>query len=290
MKFPARYLLAAALVMAPACKASPPKPGSSASPSASAPMGGAAGAPTTPASAAPLGEADARAASVAQALTDAMGGQETWNKLPYFRFDFVVVRDGKEIARFKHWWDKAHGRCRVEGPDDKGRMVTAIFTLADKKGRAFVDGAPDLDSASVAGIIENGYERWVNDTYWVIMPFKLRDPGTHLKYDRTQQSDDGNTYDVLALSFSKGVGLTPDDHYWLYVNQKTHLIDKWEMVLTGQKPPPSSSTWESWTDVGPLKLSLARRFAGKPVMLRFENVGAPVTMDESVFSYSKPTG
>ena len=25
-----------------------------------------------------------------------MGGQETWDRLPCFRFDFVVVRDGKE--------------------------------------------------------------------------------------------------------------------------------------------------------------------------------------------------
>ena len=277
-----RHLVAAALIAAPACQASPPKQGATTTTPAAA--------PAAPASAAPLGEADARSVAVVQALTDAMGGQETWNRLPYFRFDFVVVRDGKEVARFKHWWDREHGRCRVEGPDDKGRMVAAIFTLADKKGRAFVDGVPELDSARVASIIQNGYERWVNDTYWVIMPFKLRDPGTHLKYDRTQQGDDGSTYDVLALSFSKGVGLTPDDHYWLYVNQKTHLIDKWEMILTGQKPPPSGSTWESWTDIGPLKLSLARRFAGKPVMLRFENAGTPATMDESVFSYSRPTG
>ena len=39
--------------------------------------------------------------------------------------------------------------------------------------------------------------------------------------------------------------------------------------------------------IGPIQLSLARRFAGKPVMLRFENVAVPATMDETVFTNSR---
>lgn len=233
-------------------------------------------------------EMDAESKRVVQSLTDAMGGQQTWDHLPYFRFDFVVVKDGKEVARFRHWWDKAHGRCRVEGPDDQGQNVTAIFNLTDKKGKAFTDGVIEADSTNVKNIIQNGYERWVNDTYWVMMPFKLHDPGTRVKHVRVQEDEGGGeTYDVLELSFAAGVGLTPKDRYWLYVNQRTHLIDRWEYVLTGQKPPPQGSTWESWTSIGPLQFSLARRFAGKPVMLRFENVAAPATMDEAVFTHSR---
>ena len=234
-----------------------------------------------------MGDADPMAAAVATQLTDAMGGLDTWRNLPYFRFDFVVVKDGKETARFRHWWDKKDGRCRVEGPDDQGRTVTAIFTLRDRKGKSFTDGLLDTDSTNIANIIQMGYERWVNDTYWIMMPFKLRDPGTHLKYDRSERSADGTDYDVLELTFDKGVGLTSDDHYWLFVNKKTHLIDRWEFVLTGQKPPPQVVTWEAWTTIGPIRLSLVRRFEGKPVMLRFENVATPATMDETVFTYSR---
>lgn len=260
MKSPGR-LLAAGILIALALGASPPAP--------------------------TMGKADALSAAVVQQLTDAMGGQKTWDNLPYFRFDFVAVRDGKEIARFRHWWDKRLGRCRVEGPDDKGRIVTAIFSLKDRKGRSYTDGIIDSDSTNIANILKMGYERWVNDTYWVIMPFKLRDPGTILKHARTERTEDGVEYDVLELSFEAGVGLTPSDRYWLYVNRKTHLIDKWEYVLTGQKPPPQPSSWEGWTTVGPIKISLARRFQGKAVMLRFENVSAPATMDETVFTYSR---
>jgi hypothetical protein len=238
----------------------------------------------------PPGIADELSAEIIRRMTDAMGGQQTWDNLPYFRFDFVVVREGKEMARFRHWWDKKNGRCRVEGPDDKGRSVTAIFTLADKKGKSFTDGIVDTDSTNTANIIQMGYERWVNDTYWIIMPFKLRDTGVHVKHARTKSTDDGVDYDVLEVSFNPGIGLTPGDRYWLFVNRQTHLIDRWEMLLQGQQPPPSGATWEAWTDIGPVKLSSMHRVEGKPVMIRFENVAAPATMDETVFTFSRVRG
>lgn len=233
----------------------------------------------------PAAAIDAESAPIVRALTDAMGGQATWDRLPCFRFDFVVVRDGKEASRFRHWWDKRAGRCRVEGPDDQGKHVVAIFGLADKKGMVFVDGIGVSDPATVRKAIQDGYERWVNDTYWLMMPFKLQDPGVRLRYARNERTAEA-TYDVLELSFVPGTGLTSDDRYWLYVNRTTHLIDRWEYVLTGQKPPPSGASWEAWTRVGPVKLSLQRRFKGKPAMLRFENAAAPASFDESVFKFS----
>lgn len=258
--------------------------GSSSHESAPAPPAASAAAP------APKGEADPVAADIAKQLTDAMGGQANWDKLPYLRFDFVVVSEGKERARFKHWWDKKSGRARVEGPDDKGQNVVAIFRIADKTGISFTGGMPDIDSSSIASHIQNGYERWVNDTYWLMMPFKLRDPGTHLKHARTETGESGQAYDVLELTFSPEVGLTPQDHYWLYVNRATHLIDRWEFVLTGREPPPQGASWEEWTGVGPVRLSLLRRFKDRPAMIRFENVSAPESMDEKVFTHSKIMG
>jgi hypothetical protein len=257
------------------------QPGSSSNQNAAAPSPSPAVAP------APQGEADPVAAEVAKQVMDAMGGKAAWDQIPYVRFDFVVVSEGKERARVRHWWDKKRGRARVEGPDDKEQIVATIFGLADRKGISFTGGMPDTDAAAIASHIQNGYERWVNDTYWLVMPFKLRDPGTHLKHARTETGESGQTYDVLELSFSPGVGLTPEDRYWLYVNRATHLIDRWEFVLTGREPPPQGSSWEEWTSVGPVRLSLLRRFQGRPAMLRFENVSAPETMDEKVFTHSK---
>jgi hypothetical protein len=236
----------------------------------------------------PMGNADAKAAAVAAQLENALGGQTKWEAIPYVRFDFVVMKDGKELARFKHWWDKRRGRDRVEGPDDKGRIAAAIVNLGDRTGKSFTAGLPDRDSTAIALQVQNGYERWVNDSYWLMMPFKVRDPGTNLKYSSLKKGPAGEEWDVLELTFDSGVGLTPKDHYWLYVNRKTHLLDKWDYLLQDMKPPAQSATWEEWQKLGDVRLSTLHRFGGKPTMLRFENVAAPAAMDESIYTDARP--
>jgi hypothetical protein len=234
-----------------------------------------------------MGKADAKAADVARSFDDAMGGQSAWESVPYVRFDFVVVKEGKELARFRHWWDKYHGRDRVEGPDEKGRTVISIVNLSDRKGKSFVNGTALKDSAGTAANVQMGYERWVNDSYWLMMPFKLRDPGTNLKYGALKKGPAGVEWDMLELTFDPGVGLTPKDHYWLYINRKSHLMDKWDYLLQDMKPPAQSATWEGWTKFGSVQISTLHQFKGKTTMLRFENVALPATMDESVFTEAR---
>ncbi len=236
----------------------------------------------------PMGKVDEKAAAVASALETALGSQSAWESVPYARFDFVIVKEGKELARFRHWWDKRRGIDRVEGPDEKGRMVAAIVNLANRTGKSFTAGLPDRDSTSVAAQVQNGYERWVNDSYWLMMPFKIRDPGTNLKYGGMKKGPDGAEWDVLDLTFEPGVGLTPGDHYWLYVNRKTHLMDRWDYLLEKMTPPAQTATWEGWNKFGPVRLSTLHHFEGKPTMLRFENVALPSTMDESIFADARP--
>jgi len=237
-----------------------------------------------------MGEVDAKAAAVARELTDAMGGQAAWDTLPFLRFDFVVARDGKEVARFRHWWDRRRGRCRVEGPDEKGRVVTSLFNLSDRSGKSFTDGIADTDSANIANIIRMGYERWVGDTRWLVLPFALRDPGARLKYSGRKRGEGGVEWDVLEFAPRLEPGAKPAarDRYWLYVNRKSHLLDRWEFVLQDSKDPPQGSTWEEWTRVGPLKLSTLRRLQGRSVSVRFENLAVPENLDESVFTYARP--
>jgi hypothetical protein len=243
------------------------------------------GAPWVMAAVPPPAAIDAESEPVVRALTDAMGGLSAWEQLPCFRFDFVVVRDGKESSRVRHWWDKRRGRCRVEGRDEKGRQLTAIFDLSRRKGTAFVDGVGESNPAEVAEIITFGYERWVNDSYWAVMPFKLRDPGVRIRYARPERTAEAS-YDVLELSFAPGTGLTSDDRYWLYVNRATHLIDRWEYVLAGRQPPPQGSTWEAWATVGPIRLPAQRRLKDSTTIIRIENMATPQVFDETVFTYS----
>ncbi len=91
------------------------------------------------------------------------------------------------------------------------------------------------------------YAWWVNDTYWLLMPYKMRDPGVTLAM-AGRETKGGDSWDKVLLTFDD-VGLTPKDRYWVFVNAKTGLVDRWEFVLKGEKTPPVPFEWKGWKAV-----------------------------------------
>lgn len=198
-------------------------------------------------SSAPARAADAsdpRAIAVADQVMKALGGRERWDALPALRWSFGnSVNDTVRSTR-RHAWDRRTGQHRVEGVTRTGTKFCFVHTVGDTThGLAWMDGQ-SIQGDSLHKLIVRAEALWVNDTYWLLMPYKLRDPGVTLKLDG-EAVENGATYDKLALSFA-GVGLTPGDHYWVWVNRANHRIERWDMVLQGQQPPPVSWTLEGW--------------------------------------------
>jgi hypothetical protein len=122
---------------------------------------------------------------------------------------------------------------------------------------AWMDGTP-IEGDSLQKLLKRAKSLWINDTYWMLMPYKLRDPGVTLKYDGEYKDSTGTVYDKLALSFDN-VGETPGDHYWVYVNRGNHRVERWDMVLQSDKPPPKTYTWEGWEEHDGLWFPTAHR-------------------------------
>jgi hypothetical protein len=186
---------------------------------------------------------DPKAVAIADQVMDALGGKKRWDDLRGIRWTFGnEVNDTVKSSR-RHSWDKHTGWHRVSGKNRAGQAFVAIENLNDGKGMAWVEGNR-IEGDSLAKMITFAKRTWTNDSYWFLMPYKLRDPGVTLRYEG-QAKVDGRPYDKIALSFDQ-VGETPGDHYWVYVNPETHRVERWDMVLQSDKPPPKSYTWEGW--------------------------------------------
>jgi hypothetical protein len=230
-------------------------------------------------SAAAPGSTGDPASALAQRTLDAMGGNKSFAGLRTLAFDFVVERDGKEAARWHHLWDRWDGRYRVEGVNREGKHFLALFNVQHRgEGQVWLDGVA-LSGEDLAKALDRAYARFINDTYWLLMPAKLLDPGVHLSLEDPEEKD-GKTYDVLRVTFDDGVGLTPHDTYWAYIAKDTGLMERWEMVLTGQKPEERSAyTWTDWESVDGVKLAMKKAAVGAAAVIRFDHVsGSP---DES---------
>ncbi|HXU45270.1 MAG TPA: hypothetical protein VN783_07080 [Thermoanaerobaculia bacterium] len=191
--------------------------------------------------------------ALADQVLEALGGQKAWEATRYLHFTFA--------GRRSHWWDRYDGRHRVEGKTKEGQSYVVLENLNTREGTAYLDGK-QVEGDELKKYLELGYGTWVNDTYWLIMPYKLRDPGVHLAL-AGEETIDGTTYDKLALSFDH-VGLTPGDHYWAYVNRTTHLMDRWAYLLEDAKPgeAPTAWLWKDWQKVGGILLAPTRVMVG----------------------------
>ncbi len=193
---------------------------------------------------------DPRAVAIADQVMDALGGSKAWDAVTGLRWTFeVMVNDTTRFAR-RHAWDKRSGMYRVDGKTKDGTPFVFIRNLnTNDGGRAWMAGKPIVGD-SLQKLLKRTMSIWINDSYWLLMPYKLRDPGVTLKYagDTTFA---GRTCDRVGLSFAN-VGDTPGDRYWIFVNRANHRIEQWNMLLQGDTPPPNPVTLEGWEQHGGL--------------------------------------
>ena len=225
---------------------------------------------------------DARADAVGHGLIAAMGGQGAWEKARQFQFDFVVVKRGAEVARFSHAWDRYTGDYRLRGVDKAGAPYTVYFNVQTRAGKAYVNGVA-VEGDERDKRVGSAYERFINDTYWLLAPWKIFDPGVHLAYDSERSCPGGGTCDVVKLSF-ENVGLTPKDVYWMWIARDPRRMVQWQYVLGGASDPPTAAAWKDWQKVGGIMLSLDKPLSGEPFEIRFDKVSVKPSRDDALFA------
>ncbi len=235
--------------------------------------------PAQDANAAAAGAADAKAAQVADHLMQALGGKQAFDKVRYLRFRFAGFRN--------HHWDKWTGRHRVEFTNRGGEHFVFLENVNTREGRGWKNGV-ELTGAEAKEGLERAYGTWINDTYWLLAPYKLRDPGVNLSY-AGEETLDGKVYDKLHLTFDS-VGLTPKDQYWMWVNRDTGLVDQWSYILQDFAPdrPATVWKWTDWKSYGGIKLASGRFEPSQGRNLPLDAIAVESEMLDSIFTSPEP--
>jgi plasmid maintenance system killer protein len=106
----------------------------------------------------------------------------------------------------------------------------------------------------LATLLDKAKKIWINDSYWLVMPFKLKDSGVTLKY-LGEETEQNQTFQVLQLTFEK-VGVTPENKYKVYVNSTTHLVSKWAFFRKNtDEKPEFENVWSDYLPQGKILLS-----------------------------------
>ena len=158
---------------------------------------------------------DDKAIAIADEVMEAMGGRQNWENTSILHWNFFGMRTLT--------WNKKTGDVRIEMPTKNSIFLLNIF---DQTGKVKIGDKEYTDSDSLAFYLQKAKDIWINDSYWLVMPFKLKDSGVTLKYVGEGMTAAKEAADILQLTF-ENVGKTPQNKYLIYVNKANHLVTQW---------------------------------------------------------------
>ncbi len=224
----------------------------------------------------------------ARQLLASLGGPEQWQETRFLRFRWIVGSGEEATGRF-HAWDRHTGRYRLEYDRDDGSHVVALFNVnrvkadsLESAGHVWV-GDERLQGAERDSALQNAYGAFVNDSYWLLHPFKYFDPGVHLDWAGRTELSDGRSYPTVHLTFEADLGVT-DDQYWGYIDPETGRLHAWQYHLQGREEKGDMIRWEGWQRVGDIRLAPRRVWPDGSVNIHFEELAAADTVPAGVFT------
>lgn len=227
-----------------------------------------------------------QADTLAKRAYDYAGGAAAWEQLPYLGFQFAIERGGQRQTVARHLWDRQGGAYRVEWSTGPGSTYVALFDVDSvSAGQVYLNG-DSVRAARSDSLIQRAHGRFINDTYWLLAPAKLFDPGVQREY--VSDSSDADT-GVLQLSF-EDVGLTPGDRYWLYVDRETGRLKRWRFQLENGRT--GHFRWTGYRTLGTsgdtIRFATRKEAVGGPVAILTDSVRAPSSVPEGAFTDPAP--
>ncbi len=187
---------------------------------------------------------DDMAMELADRTMEAMGGRAAWD---------AVRVIGWTIFKRTHVWDKWTGDYRLEADS-----TLVIMNINTKQGRVWEKGVEITDAPKHGEVLAEAMSVWINDSYWLVMPYKLKDTGVTLNYMGEEKTEDGRAADAIQLTFA-GVGDTPENKYLVWIDRESNLVTQWAYFeKAGDTEPKFIRPWTSWTPVGGIKIAMGR--------------------------------
>jgi hypothetical protein len=193
-----------------------------------------------------LEASDAKAIELADQVMLAMGGRKAWDDTRYLKWNFFGAR--------RHLWDKHGGTARIE---DQRSDLKIIVNINEEplSGKVYKNGEEFSNPDSINYYLDRGLRMWINDAYWLVMPYKLKDSGVTLTYEGKDTTQLGKNAEVIRLTFDQ-VGVTPQNAYDVWVTAADSLVAQWAYYRNATDSLPAfTGEWSNYQQKGDILLS-----------------------------------
>ena len=211
---------------------------------------------------------DPAAIELADSVMKAQGGRKAWDETRFISWNF--------FGRRNLVWDKYESRVRIESLPDS---TIYLLDMKTGKGRVRIKGIELTEADTLSTMLKRAERIWINDSYWLVMPFKLKDSGVTLKYLGEDTLATGGYCNVLELTF-ENVGTTPENKYKVYVDRKDNLVKQWAYFEKASQDT-ASAVWpfDNYKRYGKILLSADRSDGRGPKDVRVDE-----SLSETLFT------
>jgi len=215
---------------------------------------------------------DPKAAEIARAMMQAMGGETAWKQARYVRFDFSIRVRGEPSVGRAHLWDKQTGRYRLEDKTANEQFAVVLFNVRDRQGTAYAAGK-QLEGAAATRALQGAYRVYQTDTDWLALPWNWLAPGVHLKYVGEKSVND-QSYEVVEVTVDQPNG-TAARRYTSYVSPRSHLLEYWSVGT-------DTTLWDwQYTRAGGIQLASSHANTQRHVTISMGNVKVLDKVDDA---------
>jgi len=198
-------------------------------------------------------------------------GLDSFGQVEAIRYTWNVDAPGRKISRTWEWNPKTD-TVSYEGKDKEGKPVKVAYQRSQ------------LGSQSDA--IQNEIDpAFVNDQYWLLLPFHIVWDGSATVTDEgMQKMPIGNaSAERVVVKYPSEGGDSPGDTWELYVGADKRIEEFIYHRGGTKKPSVVIATWADYQKAGPLLISTDHRGTedGNPLRISFSDVSVKVTGSEN---------
>ena len=200
----------------------------------------------------PKGKTGSEADKVAEKMLQKLNKQ-AYDQINYINFEFFG-------GGHKYIWDKASNNAVISWGENK-----VVLNLDSQKSVVYKNGEV-IDGDEAEKMKQKAWSYWCNDSFWLVAPYKVFDPGTKRSLVDVEEGAYG-----LMIDYVSG-GVTPGDSYlWILdENYQPTGFKMWTQIIPVKG---MYVDWKIWEDYNGAKLCLSHTMAGKLRSLQNVKVG-----------------
>lgn len=180
----------------------------------------------------PNGTAGPQAEALADSMLSALGYQQ-YQELEQLNWAFP--------RGHRYRWNRKENIVNVKWDE-----FDVTFSPDTREGTASENGR-ELTGVALSDALYKAWTLFANDSFWVVAPFKVKDPGTTRSLVTTEDGP------ALLITYTSG-GVTPGDSYLWYLDDNYRPI-AWKMYVKILPIGGLRFSWEEWRTIEGVQLS-----------------------------------